>query len=684
MKAAKPRSHSHSQAQGEDATFADEAKPDPKPSRGSGGGNGQPPKEPQAEQKRWKRIVYWLGVVSVWGFIIGGVGLAYIAWDLPNVDEAIQASRKPVIRVLTRDGQELARRGDRYGSSVRMNELPLMLPQAILATEDRRFYDHFGIDVIGIARAMWVNVKAGGIRQGGSTLTQQAAKNLFLKSERTFRRKFQEVLLALWLEAKFSKDEILTIYMNRVYFGQSVYGVDAAARYYFGVPASDLTDYHAAMLAGMLKGPNKYNPFKNLKLAKGRTEVVLENMVRAGYFSKADADAVVRPKTWRTSAKKRKTFLGARHYADWILDQIGDYVTLDQDVNVFVSLDTRLQKQAIAATKRIMVNGGSALQREANEVALVALSPDGAVLAMIGGRDYASSRFNRAVQAKRQPGSAFKPIVFLAGFEAGLTPSTRMIDEPITIDEWSPQNFNKNYRGEMTLSDAMMRSVNTIAVKVSEDAGRQNVKAMARKLGITADLTDKPSLALGVSETTLLEMTAAYGAFATGGLGLWPYGIVEIQDANGTPLYVRSGGGPGRVIPVQYAGAMNAMLSRVISGEKGTGKMARLDRPAAGKTGTSQDYRDAWFVGYTASLITGVWMGNDAGTPMKGVTGGSYPARLWKDFMAQATANRQAKALPSDQLPAGAEQAQPEKNSNPVKDLARSVLKTFIDNLFGN
>lgn len=683
MKAAKPKPSPRAKAKppSGDASFAPD-KPSAKApeSKAKGGAGGEPPHP----KSRWKRLAYGFVVLSVWGFVFAGIGIAYIAWDLPNVDEAIQVSRKPVIRVLTQDGQELTRRGDRYGTSVRMENLPLMLPQAILATEDRRFYNHFGIDLIGIARAMWINVKAGGIRQGGSTLTQQAAKNLFLKSERTFRRKFQEVLLALWLEAKLSKDEILTIYMNRVYFGQSVYGVDAAARYYFGVPASDLSDYHAAMLAGMLKGPNKYNPFKNLKLAQGRTEVVLNNMVRAGYFSKADAAAVVRPKTWRTSPRKIKTFSQARHYTDWILDQVGDYVTLDQDVVVFVSLDTHLQKQAVAATKRMMKSGGQAMSRDANEVALVSLAPDGSVLAMIGGRDYNTSRFNRAVQAKRQPGSAFKPIVYLAGFEAGLTPGTIMQDEPITIDDWSPRNFNKKYAGEMTLAEAMMRSVNTIAVKVSEDAGRANVQAMAKKLGITTALTDKPSLALGVSETTVLEMTAAYGAFATGGYGLWPYGIVEIQDASGNTLYQRSGGGPGRVIPPSYAGAMNAMLSGVVNGPKGTGKAARLNRPAAGKTGTSQGYRDAWFVGYTANLITGVWMGNDVGTPTKGVTGGSLPARLWKDYMAQATTRYPVTPLPSEQLPSGAKENVMEQELIPRAKQAQDAIQNFLDGLFGN
>ena len=540
----KARSHSRP-----DASFLDDEE-SPAPSPGA--------KKPSSAKPNWKRIAYWLTVASVWCIILGGAGLAYIAWDLPDVDEAIAATRKPVIRIVTSEGREIARRGDRYGLAVRLEDLPPTLPHAILATEDRRFYDHFGIDLIGIARAMYVNVKAGGIVQGGSTLTQQAAKNLFLAPQRTLRRKLQEVLLAMWLEAKFSKDEIFTIYLNRVYFGQGVYGVDAAARHYFGVPAQRLTPFHAAMMAGMLKGPNKYNPFSNLELAKNRTEVVLQNMVAAGYLSEADRKSIVRPKSWRTTSGAQTKPM-AHHFADWVLDQVGDFVTLNQDVSVIVTIDARIQAQAEAAVRTMMKKGGPADKRGASEAALVALAPDGAVLAMVGGVDYKTSKFNRAVQAQRQPGSAFKPIVYLAGVEAGLTPQSVMADEPITIDEWSPSNFKNEYLGDMTLQEAMTRSINTVAVKVSEQAGHNQVREMARKLGITSDLTDKPSLALGVSDVSVLEMTAAYGTFATGGLGVWPYAISEIQDARGKPLYVRNGGGPGRVIPVAYAGAMNSM-----------------------------------------------------------------------------------------------------------------------------
>lgn len=628
---------------------------------------------------RFKRVAYWAAVVGVWGMIVGGLGVVYIAWDLPDVDEAIAATRKPTIRVVTHDGVELARRGDRYGAPMRLEDLPPQLPHAVLATEDRRFYDHWGVDPIGIARAMWVNLKAGGIRQGGSTLTQQAAKNLFLTPKRTLKRKLQEVVLALWLETNFSKDQILTIYLNRVYFGQGTYGVDAAARFYFGVSARDMTAYESALLAGMLKGPNKYNPMINPDLARKRTKIVLSNMVAAGYLSAADRKGIKPPRTW-WSYKTKKSKPIARHFADWILAQAGDYVTLDQDVTVIVTLNARMQRAAQNLIKRTMKKGGAAAKRGVSEVALVALAPDGAVLAMIGGANYKTSQFNRATQAKRQPGSAFKPVVFLAGFEAGLSPNTVMSDAPITIDDWSPRNFKKEYLGDMTLSEAMKRSINTVAVKVSEKAGRDRVHETAKRLGITAGLIDTPSLALGVSEVTLLEMTAAYGPFATGGLGVWPYGISEIQDGAGRPLYLRSGGGPGRVIEASHAGAMNTMLSQVISSDQGTGKRARLKRPAAGKTGTSQGYRDAWFVGYTPDLITGVWMGNDNGKAMKSVTGGSFPARLWRDFMVQALKGTKAKPLPSGEVVGDGDVQTDGAKDHPVENFIKGIFKSIFGN----
>lgn len=641
--------------------------------------NAAPRKASPVKHKRWPRFIYWMVVLGVWGSVVLGLTFVWVAWDLPDADQAIQAERKPAVRIVTQQGIEIARRGDLYGAPVLLKDLPPALPHAILATEDRRFYDHFGLDIIGIARAMVANVQAGGIVQGGSTITQQAAKNLFLAPERTLRRKLQEVLLALWLEAKFTKDQIFTIYLNRVYFGQGAYGVDAAARYYFSIPATRLNVYQSAVLAGMLKGPNRYNPFINPKLSRRRTEVVLGNMVAAGYLSAADMQAIVRPKVWWKSKISHAAPI-AQHFADWVFEQVGDYVALDQDINVIVTIDAAMQAKAEAAVKTMMKPGGPAQQRGAAEIALVALAPDGAVRALVGGASYSPGAFNRAVQAKRQPGSAFKPVVYLAGFEAGLTPNSTMVDEPLTVEKWSPRNFKNEYLGQMTLKEAMARSINTIAVKVSEKAGRAKVQAMAKRLGITVELTGSPSLALGSSEVSVLELCAAYGVFSTGGLGVWPYAISEIQDTTGKPIYVRTGGGPGRVIDAGYSGAMNAMLAEVIDSEFGTGSVARLARPAAGKTGTSQDYRDAWFVGYTADLIAAVWMGNDDGKPMKNVTGGTLPAMVWKDFMSAATAGMPSRALPDGTVPSDAKEPVVEDAPQSIE----SFFKNMIDSLFGN
>ncbi|MCK4938907.1 MAG: PBP1A family penicillin-binding protein [Rhodospirillaceae bacterium] len=583
-----------------------------------------------------KRIFYWAAVVGVWGVIALGFLLGVIAWGLPDVNEAISATKKPVVRVLSSDGALLAFSGDIYATPVDISDLPPALPQAILATEDRRFYNHFGIDPISIMRAAAVNIWSGGIRQGGSTITQQAAKNLFLKPERTFKRKAQETILALWLEAKFSKDQIFTIYLNRVYFGSGVYGVNAAAKYYFGVAAQNLRPLEAAMLAGMLKGPNKYNPITNPDLAMARAQQVLVNMVAAGYMNKTDANNVRAGRVRTQPPRQRRSNL-ARHFTDWVLGLAPDFITLDQDITVITTLDSKLQKKAEKTVAKWMGKNGPAMKANAEETAMLSIAPDGAVLAMVGGKNWRQNKFNHAVQASRQPGSAFKPVVFLAGLETGLNPGSTFSDEPITVDGWSPKNFNREYLGDITMSQALERSINTVAVKISEHAGREKVKNAARRLGISGRLTSTPSLALGVDGTTLLELTSAYGVFANGGFGIWPYAINEIKDSSGQTIYARSGSGLGRMVKPEHVKQMRSMLERVIIGKKGTGKKARLGYLAAGKTGTSQGYRDAWFIGFTPNLITGVWVGNDNSSPMKNVTGGSIPAQMWKDYMARAT-----------------------------------------------
>ncbi|NQU59656.1 MAG: PBP1A family penicillin-binding protein [Rhodospirillales bacterium] len=588
----------------------------------------------------FKKSLKWGAVAGVWAVIVLSIAAAWYATDLPDVEKAFNPTRRPTVTLLAADGGTLMTIGDVYGAPKGLDALPKTLVQAVLATEDRRFYSHFGLDVIGLARAMVANIRAGRIVQGGSTITQQVAKNLFLTPARTVKRKVQELMLALWLEHKFSKDQILTLYLNRVYLGSGTYGVDAAAQKYFGRPVAGMSTYEAATLAGMLKGPNRYNPLSHPKRSRKRTALVLQNMVAAGHLSKRDAGAAKRGTRTKTVAARPR--LGP-YFADWVMEQVSDYVNPgDRDLVVKTTLDANLQALAEAGIERALARRGRA--GGISEAALVTMTPWGAVRAMVGGRHYAQSQFNRATQARRQPGSAFKPFVYLAGLESGLRPETVMNDEPVAIGKWQPRNFSKTHIGPVSLKTAMAKSINTIAVKVAERAGRGRVIDIARRFGLSADFKPTPSLSLGVQEVTLLELTAAYGPFANGGAGVWAYGIVEITDSAGNVLYRRGGDGPGRVVGAPDVGAMNAMLSEVVSA--GTGQGARINRPQAGKTGTSQNFRDAWFIGYTGDLVAGVWMGNDNGARMKKVTGGGAPAILWRDFMKTAHQGLPLKSLP--------------------------------------
>ena len=587
-----------------------------------------------------RKSLKWSTVGAVWAVIVFSLAAAWYATDLPDVDKAFNATRRPIITVLAADGATLVRTGDLYGRLSQLEDLPQALPQAVMATEDRRFYSHFGVDIIGLSRAMIANVRAGRIVQGGSTITQQVAKNLFLTPERTIKRKIQELMLALWLEQKFSKDQILTIYLNRVYLGAGTYGVDAASQKYFGRPAGQLSVYQAAMLAGLLKAPSRYNPIAHPARAKARTAQVLKNMVAAGYLTKADAGRA-NVRTGRTT--KEAASRGNRYFIDWVLEQVSDYINPgDRDLIVRTTLSPDVQRLAEAGVEKALAKGGA--KAGIGQAALVAMTPDGAVRAMVGGRSYAKSQFNRVTQARRQPGSAFKPFVYLAGLESGLAPGDILFDESVAIGDWRPSNFDRRYQGPVTVQAALARSINTVAVKIAEKAGRVRVIETARRLGLSGKFKATPSLALGVGEVTLLGLTAAYGPFANGGAGVWAHGIKEIRDEAGTLLYQRGGSGPGRVVSARDVISMNNMLSAAVA--EGTGRNARIGRPQAGKTGTSQNFRDAWFVGYTAELVTGVWMGNDNGAAMKNVTGGGAPAKLWRDFMAAAHSGLAARPLP--------------------------------------
>ena len=595
--------------------------------------------------------------------------VAWYAYDLPDLRRLGERQRAPSVTLLAADGATLARFGDLYAAPVPAAELPAAMRDAVLAIEDRRFYSHFGLDPLALIRAAVANLRAGRVVQGGSTLTQQLAKNIFLTPDRTLKRKIQEMLVALWLERKFTKDEILSIYLNRVYFGAGAYGVEAAARRYFAKSARRLTLAQSAMLAGLLKAPTRYAPTRNLARAQARARQVLDAMVAAGYITEKRAEAAKRNPAV-VAPGRAGARAGARYFADWILDRVASYAGPGAgDVVVVTTLDPALQgaaEEAIAWGLR-----GEGKRRGATQAAFVALAPDGAVEAMVGGRDYGASQFNRATQALRQPGSAFKLFVYLAALEAGMRPDDLVEDAPLTVDGWRPRNYDGRYAGPVTLRTALARSLNTVAVRVSERVGRGRVAALARRLGITTPLREDPSLALGASEVSLIELTAAYATLANRGEGVWAYGIGEIRRADGSVLYRRRGSGPGRVVAEKPLREMVDMLAGVIT--DGTGRAARLPWPAAGKTGTSQDSRDAWFIGFTRGLVAGVWVGNDDGAPMKGVTGGGLPARLWKRFMGAALAGSPPRPLldPAPFPAAPLLSAPPPAPSTAINDLGR-------------
>jgi len=607
-----------------------------------------PPRRPQRGKRPGRHVgrrllgrAVRLGVLlGLWAAIIGGGALVYFALTLPDTSQLTVAERRPSVTILAEDGSTIASFGDLFGRPLSLKEMSPFLPKAVIATEDRRFYHHFGIDPVGLVRAALTDLRARQIVQGGSTITQQLAKILFLSPERSLARKIRETLLALWLEHRFAKNQILEIYLNRVYLGAGTYGVDAAAHRYFGKSAAKLNLFESAVVAGLLKAPTRFSPARDRDKATARADQVLAAMVEAGSITTADA----------AGAEKEGAALavvgrpGSRYFADWVADQIGDFSgTANRDLTVRTTLDPRLQEIAETVIGDTLTHYGA--KDSVSQGALVALSPDGAVRAMVGGRDYGQSQFNRATQAQRQPGSAFKPFVYLAGLEAGLRPTDRFVDAPIRVGNWQPHNYLNRYQGEMSLSEGLAQSINTIAVQVAERAGIPRVIAAANRLGITSELARDASIALGTNEVNLLELVSAYAPFANGGMGVLAYGISEIRDSDGNILYRRTGSGPGPVVTPELAGMMSDMLTGVIA--HGTGKAAALPRPAAGKTGTTQDYRDAWFIGYTADLVAGVWLGNDDDTAMNKVTGGSLPAAAWRNFMLAATKDMPVKPLPA-------------------------------------
>ena len=591
------------------------------------------------------RFAYWGLVGFLWlGLAIGAL-IFYYALDLPDTDDLWKTGSQPELSIYARDDGLVARRGRRGGRPMRFDDFPPHLVEAVIAIEDRRFFSHFGLDPRGLLRALAVNMRQGRLAQGGSTLTQQLAKNVFLTPERSFKRKVQELLLAFWLEAHFSKQDILALYLNRVYFGSGAYGVQAAAETYFSRPVQNLTRVEAAMLAGLLKAPSRYAPTRDPAAAARRARIVIAAMQDAGFIN---AELAAEMAGQDIIITNRSTD-GAHYAVDWTLDQLPDFVGRPRaDLDVMTTLDRPMQLAAERAINRVLAAQGEA--RQAGQAAMVVMTPDGAIRAMVGGRAYGKSQFNRAVQARRQPGSAFKPVVYLAALENGLAAGDVFDDAPLSINGWSPKNYDGRYRGAVTAGEAMAHSLNTVAVQISEQTGRDKVIDMARRLGLSGRLRAHPSLALGTFEVSLLQLTAAYAHFANGGQQVVPHIIQAVISASGQSLYDRLAPVALPVVDGRHIGVLNNMLRAVMT--IGTGRAARLDGIAlAGKTGTSQNWRDAWFIGYSGALVVGVWVGNDDGAAMARVSGGGLPAEIFAAFMAEQKELAASVALPEGALP---------------------------------
>jgi penicillin-binding protein 1A len=590
------------------------------------------------------RLFYWGAVLGLWG-AIAVVGLVvWVGAHLPAIQSLEIPKRPPTIQITGADGSVLANRGEMPGANVALKDLPPYLPKAFIAIEDRRFYSHFGIDPWGILRAAVANILHRGVSQGGSTLTQQLAKNLFLTQERTFQRKLQEVELALWLERKHSKAEILELYLNRVYFGSGAYGVEAAAQRYFGKSAKHVTIPEAAMLAGLVKSPSRLAPNRNPEGAEQRAQTVLTAMAESKFITEAQAQASIGHPSYNVKPVGAGT---VNYVADWIGEVLDDLVgQIDQSVVVETSIDPKLQAVAEAAV--IDELAAKSVKFNVSQGALVAMSPDGAVRAMVGGRNYSESQYNRAVTAKRQPGSAFKPFVYLTAIEAGLTPETVRQDAPLDVKGWKPENYSREYFGPVTLTQALSMSLNTVAVRLGLEVGPKNVVRTAHRLGISSKLDANASIALGTSEVSMVELVGAYTPFANGGLGVSPHVVTKIRTLDGKVLYMRSIDQLGQVIDPRYVAMMNTMMQETLL--SGTAHKAELPGwQAAGKTGTSQDFRDAWFIGYTSNLVTGIWLGNDDNSPTKKATGGGLPVEIWTRFMKAAHQGVTPALLPASQ-----------------------------------
>lgn len=599
------------------------------------------------------------GVFALMGVAALALMISYYAHDLPSRDNLWREGRPFRVTLLAADGSPMSVGGESMGAPARLAELPAHVPNAVLAVEDRNFRHHIGFNPISVVRALVVNASEGVVEQGGSTITQQLAKNLFLSPDRTLKRKVQELLLALWLEQRFTKDEILTLYLNRAYYGAGAYGIDAAARRYFDKPARALTIGEAAVLAGLLKAPSRYAPTSNPDDAGSRARLVLDAMVAARLLTAEDARKAIADPVYLSQPR----FSSAPYFVDHALREAEILAQgYDADLVVETTFDPRVQEGVETG-----FSAGLALAPldEGVEAAVVIVDRGGAVRAMIGGGDYRKSQYNRATQARRQPGSSFKPFIYLAALEAGMTPEDTVTDAPITIGDWSPGNFKNRYHGVVTLSEALAYSLNSAAIRVQERAGRASVRQVAHRLGLKGVKTTGPALSLGVDEVTPLELADAYAALANNGYRAPAHTIVRIRTAEGQMIYERSASLLQSAASPAAVAQLNSMLEGVVA--FGTGKKAQLSGYAAhGKTGTTQESRDAWFAGHAGGLAGVVWIGRDNYFPMADMLGGAAPAILWRETMQRAL---EAAGVPYDRAhpDAAAELFQP-----PVEDPTRT------------
>ncbi|MEZ5847159.1 MAG: PBP1A family penicillin-binding protein [Geminicoccaceae bacterium] len=610
-----------------------------------------------------RRLFGLVPALLVLGLVAWVATFYLIAPDLPDTGELFRNARQARVTVLASDGSIITERGAIGPDYVRLDEISPYVEAAVIAIEDRRFFSHFGLDLIGTARAFIANIGAGGVVAGGSTITQQLAKNLYLTPERSMTRKLRELVLALWLEARLTKEQILEVYLNRVYLGAGAYGVQAAAQRYFSKNAADLTLGESAMIAGLLKAPSRYAPSSDLELAKARARTVLNSMVETGSIDAEDAEAAARERI-EVPARGRGDVGG--YFVDFVLDGLTEHLGKPEDDWVIsTTLDPRMQTIVERAVSARLGDHPSL------QAAVVLIDIHGGIRAMAGGRSYRGDPFNRAASSHRQPGSAFKPFVYLAALDRGWHADSMIEDAPVRVDNWEPKNSGERYFGEVTLEDAFARSLNTVAVRLSEDAGIDRVIEKARRLGIQSELRAVPSIALGTSEVTPLELTASYLPFMSGGIRRPAFSVTRVTDASADLLYAHVAA-EVQVISAPELADMQRMLRAVVT--RGTGKVAALaDREAFGKTGTTSDARDAWFVGFAGDHVAGVWVGRDDNRPMAGISGANLPALIWRDVMG---------AVPRDAPQAPRPVARPNPEDDPV-DLSTQLAKRGLDFLFG-